>query len=213
MDSGTGAAVLELHAWDERGRRLAGVEVRCLVRGSAVLGGGEARGRLGRRRVLVLRPDPWTGQPVREGSLGRRVFAGATDASGILRLEGLPSRADLQVQVRDRGTLHELGTQHLSPGQVQRLDWSRPEEPLVLEGRVCDASGAGVEGCQVLAALRLADVRWLDGERSALTGPDGRFSIGPLPVATYGLRASSPDGRSASGAWSGPGSDLRLVLE
>ncbi|MBI4508875.1 MAG: carboxypeptidase regulatory-like domain-containing protein [Deltaproteobacteria bacterium] len=154
-------------------------------------------------QVALFKQVPVTQQDLAQ----QRLAAVTTDRSGAFSMNGL-SRGLYVVRVEGPGILGAEVRRVVVPGEDVRIVVSQRVD---VTGRVTDngrpAGGATVEiGGSVL-----------DAPRTALAGPDGRFSVGELPEGTYvisarrGMRAAVAQSVSRFGR--GPWEEVTINLQ
>jgi RNA polymerase sigma factor (sigma-70 family) len=108
-----------------------------------------------------------------------------TDPQGGFELDGLPPGDFWLVAQHPRGTAR-LGPERVAAGQARRLSIALGP-PSWVSGRVAYPDGAPVPGFS-LQAIATRDDETVGPPAVAVTGDDGRFTVGPLAAGAVSLR-------------------------
>ena len=165
-----------------------------MVRSRGSRGKEGAKGRLATISAWSEQPEDDIGYLLNLFGLKQKI----TDEDGKYRLSGLaPGRYDVVIQAQlDRMARSSVIVAHYSD-----IDTGADEAVLeILEddlptsrlgGRVLDATGRPLGNARVIA-VRVSNIAACSAE--ALSGADGRFSIGPLTRGEYSLRVEIEGG-------------------
>ncbi|MEQ8819991.1 MAG: carboxypeptidase-like regulatory domain-containing protein [Sumerlaeia bacterium] len=125
----------------------------------------------------------------------RYVASGRSDEEGVFFIEDLPAETPLEVRIAFASVPEGLGNAAapeplsliLEPGEVREGLVIQMVDGDIATGRVFDEeSGEPIEG----ASVNLNINKWPGTNREVKSGPDGRFTIGNLPVGhTYKVSA------------------------
>jgi len=183
---GTGDAERDLTVLLDRGAALAGsvVDPRRGVEGVAVVVSFEAW------RVRAEEVEPGD-----TFALGHVVLRAPVDAGGRFRLESLPARLPLVVEIARGATVEQRFEIRLEPGEERDVLW-RLGAGTRLTGRLVDQDGAAVPGQRMWVVPGDATRYFQDAETPAgttTTDADGRFAFDDLRAGPWRVGPAKRD--------------------